>query len=79
MRRAAGGGRAAGLRIGAGAGFSGDRIEPAVELAECGELDYLVRSASSAAGTIRTRASIRCSSAAWPRCSGPAPRAAPAS
>ena len=42
MRRAAGGGRAAGLRIGAGAGFSGDRIEPAVELAECGELDYLV-------------------------------------
>lgn len=30
------------LRIGAGAGFSGDRIEPAVELAEKGELDYLV-------------------------------------
>ena len=29
-------------RIGAGAGFSGDRIEPAVELAEHGELDYLV-------------------------------------
>jgi hypothetical protein len=30
------------LRIGAGAGFSGDRIEPAVELAEKGDLDYLV-------------------------------------
>jgi len=30
------------LRIGAGAGFSGDRIEPAVELAEQGRLDYLV-------------------------------------
>lgn len=30
------------LRIGAGAGYSGDRIEPAVELAEKGELDYLI-------------------------------------
>ncbi|MBV9969509.1 MAG: DUF1446 domain-containing protein, partial [Xanthobacteraceae bacterium] len=30
------------IRIGAGAGFSGDRIEPAVELAARGELDYLV-------------------------------------
>ncbi|WP_116141185.1 acyclic terpene utilization AtuA family protein [Trinickia diaoshuihuensis] len=30
------------IRIGAGAGYSGDRIEPAVELAEYGELDYLV-------------------------------------
>jgi hypothetical protein len=30
------------IRIGAGAGFSGDRIEPAVELAEKGNLDYLV-------------------------------------
>jgi len=30
------------IRIGAGAGFSGDRIEPAVELAEQGGLDYLV-------------------------------------
>lgn len=30
------------LRIGSGAGYSGDRIEPAVELAERGELDYLV-------------------------------------
>ena len=29
-------------RIGAGAGYSGDRIEPAVELAERGQLDYLV-------------------------------------
>ncbi|WP_339530365.1 MULTISPECIES: acyclic terpene utilization AtuA family protein [unclassified Pseudomonas] len=30
------------LRIGSGAGYSGDRIEPAVELAERGNLDYLV-------------------------------------
>ena len=30
------------IRIGAGAGFAGDRIEPAVELAELGRLDYLV-------------------------------------
>ena len=30
------------VRLGAGAGYSGDRIEPAVELAEKGRLDYLV-------------------------------------
>jgi hypothetical protein len=30
------------LRIGCGAGYSGDRIEPAVELVQRGELDYLV-------------------------------------
>ncbi|MGC2082884.1 MAG: acyclic terpene utilization AtuA family protein [Bradyrhizobium sp.] len=30
------------IRIGAGAGYSGDRIEPAVELAAKGALDYLV-------------------------------------
>ncbi len=30
------------VRIGAGAGYSGDRIEPAVELVEHGALDYLV-------------------------------------
>lgn len=30
------------MRIGAGAGFSGDRIVPAVELAEKGDLDFLV-------------------------------------
>lgn len=30
------------LRIGSGAGYSGDRIEPAIELAEHGDLDYLV-------------------------------------
>jgi len=30
------------IRIGAGAGYSGDRIPPAAELAEKGELDYLV-------------------------------------
>jgi hypothetical protein len=30
------------IRIGAGAGYSGDRIEPAIELAENGDLQYLV-------------------------------------
>jgi hypothetical protein len=30
------------IRIGCGAGFSKDRIEPAVELAKSGDLDYLV-------------------------------------
>jgi hypothetical protein len=30
------------VRIGSGAGYSGDRIEPAVELAKKGDLDYLV-------------------------------------
>jgi hypothetical protein len=30
------------IRVGTGAGYSGDRIEPAVELAARGELDYLV-------------------------------------
>lgn len=30
------------IRIGCGAGFSGDRIEPAIVLAKKGELDYLV-------------------------------------
>jgi hypothetical protein len=30
------------IRIGAGAGYSGDRIEPAAELAEKGDLDYLI-------------------------------------
>ncbi|OVZ94527.1 acyclic terpene utilization AtuA family protein [Yersinia alsatica] len=30
------------IRIGSGAGYAGDRIEPAVELAEKGDIDYLV-------------------------------------
>ncbi len=30
------------LRLGAGAGFSGDRIDPAIDLAERGSLDFLV-------------------------------------
>src|SRR3954471_22734999 len=30
------------IRIGSGAGYSGDRIEPAVELAEKGGIDYLI-------------------------------------
>jgi Acyclic terpene utilisation family protein AtuA len=30
------------IRIGSGAGYSGDRIEPAIELAEKGEIEYLV-------------------------------------
>ena len=30
------------IRIGSGAGYSGDRIEPAVELADKGDIQYLV-------------------------------------
>ncbi|MBV8675398.1 MAG: acyclic terpene utilization AtuA family protein, partial [Acidobacteriaceae bacterium] len=30
------------LRLGSGAGYSGDRIDPAVELARFGHLDYLI-------------------------------------
>lgn len=30
------------IRVGTGAGFSDDRIEPAVDLAERGKVDYLV-------------------------------------
>jgi len=30
------------IRIGSGAGYSGDRVEPALELVERGEIDYLV-------------------------------------
>src|SRR5437899_10982367 len=30
------------IRIGSGAGYSGDRIEPAVELVEKGDVQYLV-------------------------------------
>src|ERR1700712_3072701 len=30
------------IRIGSGAGYSGDRIEPALELAEKGDIQYLV-------------------------------------
>ena len=34
--------RSRSIRLGSGAGYSGDRIEPAVELAEHGDIDYLV-------------------------------------
>jgi hypothetical protein len=37
-----GGGSVRTIRIGSGAGYSGDRIEPAVELAERGDIQYLV-------------------------------------
>ena len=30
------------IRIGSGAGYAGDRIEPAVELMEKGDLDYII-------------------------------------
>jgi hypothetical protein len=30
------------IRIGSGAGYSGDRVEPALELAEKGDIQYLV-------------------------------------
>src|SRR6186713_3423162 len=40
--RCAGGHGVRTIRIGSGAGYSGDRIEPAVELAEKGDIHYLV-------------------------------------
>lgn len=47
------------LRLGAGAGFAGDRIDPAVDLARRGELDYLVFEClgerTVAAGHVRRR------------------------
>lgn len=42
MQASKNGSRKATLRMGAGAGYSGDRIEPAIELAAKGDLDYLV-------------------------------------
>ena len=30
------------IRIGSGAGYAGDRIEPAMELIEKGKLDYII-------------------------------------
>jgi hypothetical protein len=30
------------IRIGAGAGYSGDRIQPALDLIEPGQLDYII-------------------------------------
>lgn len=30
------------IRIGSGAGFAGDRIEPAVEIMEKGKVDYII-------------------------------------
>ena len=38
------------LRIGAGASYAGDRVEPATELAKHAQLDYLVRSRTARAG-----------------------------
>jgi hypothetical protein len=42
MRRCEGGDGVRTIRIGSGAGYSGDRIEPALELAEKGDIQYLV-------------------------------------
>ena len=30
------------IRIGSGAGYGGDRIEPALDLIRCGNLDYII-------------------------------------
>ena len=73
------------IRIGCGAGYSGDRIEPAVELAERGELDYLVFEclaertialAQQARARDPARATIRCSSSASRPCCRRAARTA---
>ena len=71
------------IRIGCGAGYSGDRIEPAVELAEEGASTTWCSSAwpsapspwrSCARRTIRTPATIRCSPNGCAPCCRPAPR-----
>ena len=68
------------IRIGSGAGYSGDRIEPAVELAERGALDYLgfeclaertIALAQVAKRAIPPPASIRCCERACARCCRP--------
>jgi acyclic terpene utilization AtuA family protein len=41
-RKAGQGPRRAPVRVGAGSGFAGDRIDPALDLARRGELDYLI-------------------------------------
>ena len=73
------------IRVGSGAGYSGDRIEPAVELAEKGDLDYLVFEclaertialAQQARMKIRKLATIPCSPRACGRFCGSAPRTA---
>ena len=69
------------VRIGCGAGFSGDRIEPAVELATHGCLDYLVfeclaertiaLAQQAQRARIRARVTTRCSSAGSRPCCRP--------
>ena len=63
------------IRIGSGAGYAGDRIEPAVELMEKGNLDYIIFEVSGgthrcdrAAGQrekIRRRDTISYSTTEW--------------
>ena len=74
------------IRIGCGAGYSGDRIEPAVELADAGRArlpglrvpgraHHRARAAAQGARSARP-ATIRCSSSACAPCCRPAPSAA---
>ena len=62
------------IRIGSGAGYAGDRIEPAVELMEKGNLDYIIfeclaelplRSDSRTKRKIRRRVTTSCSTTEW--------------
>ena len=62
------------IRIGSGAGYAGDRIEPAVELMEKGNLDYIIssvwrnaplRSGSRTKRKIRRRVTTSCSTTEW--------------
>lgn len=63
------------IRIGSGAGYAGDRIEPAVELMEKGNLDYIIfeclaertrlRSDSRTKRKIRRRDITSCSTTEW--------------
>ena len=61
------------IRIGSGAGYAGDRIEPAVELMEKGNLDYIIfecLAERTVAGSrtkrkIRRRVITSCSTTEW--------------
>ena len=54
------------IRIGSGAGYAGDRIEPAVELMEKGNLDYIIfECLAERTVAIRRRVTTSCSTTEW--------------
>ena len=47
------------VRIGSGAGYSGDRIEPALDLAERGELDGIIEPANTRVAIAKALRALR--------------------